>query len=150
LSYSSPAPFDGSRTLGEALLEQTRIYVKAVLKAIRSQHVKALAHITGGGLLENIPRVLPQGLGAKIDGKDWVVPPVFRWLSRSGALDALEMARTFNCGIGMAVVVAAAHKDMVTKILVDSGETVFRIGEIEKNSGVDRVILNGVDMDWPC
>jgi phosphoribosylformylglycinamidine cyclo-ligase len=150
LSWNLPAPFDPKRSLGDTLLEPTRIYVRPVLKAVRTGNVKALAHITGGGLLENIPRVLPEGLGVRLNAKNWQAPPVFRWLAKAGNIDAHEMARTFNCGIGMAIVVAAAHIEVVTKILMDSGEKVFRIGEIEQNTTDERVVLDGVDTVWPC
>ncbi len=150
LSYKSPAPFDGTRSLGEILLEPTRIYVKSVLQAVRTGNVKALAHITGGGLLENIPRVLPDGLGVKLDAKSWQAPPVFQWLAKAGNIDAQEMVRTFNCGIGMVLVVAAVHSDAVMKLLVEQGEKVSRIGEIEKSAGPHRVVLNGADTVWPC
>jgi phosphoribosylformylglycinamidine cyclo-ligase len=150
LPYATPAPFEASRTLGEILLAPTRIYVRAVLAAIRTGQVKALAHITGGGLLENIPRVLPDGLGAKLDAKSWPAPPVFRWLAKAGNIDAHEMARTFNCGIGMILIVAPAQVDAITKILADNGEKVFRIGEMEANSSAERVVLDGVDRGWPC
>ncbi|MFY9288659.1 MAG: phosphoribosylformylglycinamidine cyclo-ligase [Alphaproteobacteria bacterium] len=149
-SYHAPAPFDPSRSLADALLEPTRIYVKPMLKAIRTGHVKAMAHITGGGLLENIPRVLPEGLGVWLSAKSWQAPPVFTWMAKVGAIDAEEMARTFNCGIGMVVIVAAEHADAVMKILSDAGEKVFRIGEVEVNKSAHRVTLQGADAVWPC
>ncbi len=150
LSYQSPAPFDASRTLGEALLEPTRIYVKPALAAVRTGHVKAMAHITGGGLLENIPRVLPDGLGVWLDGKSWQAPPVFAWLAKAGNIDAQEMARTFNCGIGLVMIVAREHAGAVSKILTDAGEKVSRIGEVEANASAHRVTLRGADPVWPC
>ncbi|MDX2028681.1 MAG: phosphoribosylformylglycinamidine cyclo-ligase [Alphaproteobacteria bacterium] len=150
LSYDKPAPFDASRSLGDALLEPTRIYVRSVLQAVRTGHVKGLAHITGGGLLENIPRVLPDGLGVKLNAKNWDVPGVFRWLAKAGNIDPQEMARTFNCGIGMVVIVASEHAEEVGKILTAAGEKVFRIGEIEANNAAPRVVLSGVDSHWPC
>ncbi len=122
LSYNSPAPFDASRSLGAALLEPTRIYVRAAMPAVKSGGVKAMAHITGGGLLENIPRVLPDGLGARLDAKSWQAPPVFKWLAKSGNIEPMEMARTFNCGIGLVVIVEPKHGDQVTKILASNGE----------------------------
>ena len=105
LSFKSPAPFENGRTLGEVLLEPTRIYVRAVLAAAQNRAtLKAMAHITGGGLLENIPRVLPDGLGVKLNAASWTAPPVFKWLAQKGNIDPHEMARTFNCGIGLIVI----------------------------------------------
>ena len=149
LSYDAPAPFDASRSLGDVLLTPTRIYVKPVLKAIRTGHVKALAHITGGGLLENIPRVLPDGIGVKLDAKSWQAPPVFGWMAKTGNIDANEMARTFNCGIGLVLIVEAAHAGEIIKLLEAEGEKAFRIGEVEANSSQHRVTLTGADQVWP-
>ncbi|MEE8293867.1 MAG: phosphoribosylformylglycinamidine cyclo-ligase, partial [Kiloniellales bacterium] len=101
LDYAEAAPFEASRSLGECLLTPTRIYVRPCLAAVAAGGVKALAHVTGGGLLENLPRVLPEGLAVRIDGLCWPVPPVFTWLSTAGEVAVSEMLRTFNCGIGM-------------------------------------------------
>ena len=150
LSYTAPAPFDSSRTLADALLEPTRIYVKPVLKAIKTGDVKALAHITGGGLLENIPRVLPEGFGALLDAKSWQAPPVFAWMAKVGNIEPQEMARTFNCGIGLVLIVAKDKAANVSKILSDAGEKVFAIGEIEVNATAHRVTLKNTDKVWPC
>jgi len=131
LDWRAPAPFDPDRELGVALLEPTRIYVKSCLAAIRAGGVHALAHITGGGLLENIPRVLPDGLAARLDASGWREPPVFGWLAQAGGIARHEMYRTFNCGVGMAVIVAPEAADALTAIFADYGETVSRIGRIE-------------------
>ncbi|MGH6925976.1 MAG: phosphoribosylformylglycinamidine cyclo-ligase [Propylenella sp.] len=129
LRWTDAAPFDRSKKLGAALLTPTRIYVRACLDAIRATGaVEALAHITGGGLLENIPRVLPDGVAAEIDLAAIPVPPVFRWLA--GPVEEAEMLRTFNCGIGMAAVVAAADAERVAAVLKRHGETVVTIGRI--------------------
>jgi phosphoribosylformylglycinamidine cyclo-ligase len=135
LEYSAKAPFDPSKTLGEALLAPTRIYVKSCLAAIRAGGVKALAHITGGGLLENIPRVLPKDLACEIDASSWQQPPVFGWLRKTAGIDHQEMARTFNCGIGMILVVAPDRVDAVKTILQGAGETVAAIGTIRPRAG---------------
>ena len=124
------APFDGQATLGEILLQPTRIYVKSCLAAIRSGGVHALAHITGGGLLENLPRVLPEGTEARIDAANWSAPPIFSWLKQAGNVATPEMYRTFNCGIGMVLVVAANEAKLLTKIMAAMGEKVHVIGEI--------------------
>ena len=116
--------------LGEALLTPTRIYVRSLLPVLRSSTIRGLAHITGGGLLENIPRVLPENCHAVIDAQRWPLPPIFAALQDGGAVAAAEMARTFNCGIGMAAIVAAADADAVAQALEAAGETVDRIGEV--------------------
>ena len=136
ISFDAPAPFDPSRNLGEALLEPTRIYVRPLLAAIRQTGaVKGLAHITGGGLVENLPRVLPTGMSAEIDLGAFAVPPVFGWLAGEGPVAEAEMLRAFNCGIGMAVIVAEAEAETVAAILTDEGETVSRIGRIVASDG---------------
>jgi phosphoribosylformylglycinamidine cyclo-ligase len=137
LTWDDPAPFDAARSLGEALLEPTRIYVKPVLGAIRETGaVKALAHITGGGLSENVPRVLPDGIAAHIDLGSWQAPAVVGWLSQAGHLDEVEMLRTFNCGIGLVLVVAPNSTDAVLRVLEAADEAPIRIGEIEPGRGV--------------
>ncbi|HVY19549.1 MAG TPA: phosphoribosylformylglycinamidine cyclo-ligase [Bauldia sp.] len=132
LRYDDAAPFDNSRPLGAALLQPTRIYVKPMLEAIRSTGaVKAMAHITGGGITENVPRVLPADMAARVDLSALPIPPVFRWLAALGDIAPMEMLRTFNCGVGMAVVVSAAEAEAVAASLRRSGETVVTIGRIE-------------------
>jgi phosphoribosylformylglycinamidine cyclo-ligase len=150
LSYDQSAPFDSSQTLGAALLVPTRIYVRPMLEAVRADSVKAMAHITGGGLLENIPRVLPDHLGVIIDANSWQAPPVFKWLAQSGNIDAHEMARTFNCGIGMAVIVAADHVTAAIELLSIAGEKVFRIGLVQERGKGEQVLLVNADNVWPC
>ena len=135
LGWSSASPFsEGS--LGEALLAPTRLYVKQALKAVRAGGVHALAHITGGGLTENLPRVLPEGLGASIDLQSWALPPVFRWLRTQGGISEAEMLKTFNCGIGMILSVSADRADALTALLEAEGETVSRLGTVTKGQGV--------------
>lgn len=131
LDWNDDAPFAEGKTVGEALLTPTRIYVKPLLKAIRETGaIKALAHITGGGFPENIPRVLPANLAAEIDLDSIPVTPVFSWLAQTGGVEAKEMLRTFNCGIGMIAVVAAENVDAVTAILSGEGEVVVPLGRI--------------------
>ncbi|MBZ0141521.1 MAG: phosphoribosylformylglycinamidine cyclo-ligase, partial [Pseudorhodoplanes sp.] len=131
LAWNAPAPFAPGRTLGEAVLTPTRLYVKSCLAAIRETGaVKALAHITGGGFADNIPRVLPKGLAAQIDLARVPVLPVFRWLAAAGDIAQEEMLRTFNCGIGMIAVVAADRADAVAGILAREGDDVQRLGRI--------------------
>ena len=131
LGWQDTAPFDDHHTLAKALLTPTRIYVKPVLAAVRSTHgIKALAHITGGGFPENIPRVLPKDFAAEIDLDAIDVPAVFSWLAATGGVAADEMMRTFNCGIGMVMVVAAGQAAQVAAVLSQAGETVTTIGRI--------------------
>jgi phosphoribosylformylglycinamidine cyclo-ligase len=131
LAWNAPAPFASGKTLGEAVLTPTRLYVKSCLAAIReTKGVKALAHITGGGFPDNIPRVLPDGLGVTIDLARVPVLPVFQWLARTGNIAAPEMLRTFNCGIGMIAVVEPAKADAVAAVLEREGDAVTRLGEV--------------------
>jgi len=144
LAWSAPAPFMPQRSLSDAILTPTRIYVKACLAAIReSKAVKALAHITGGGFPDNIPRVLPKGLGARIDLARVPVRPVFEWLAREGGIEQNEMLRTFNCGIGMIVVVARGDASAVAKIFARAGETTVTLGSIIQAGGDQRVAYDG-------
>ena len=124
------APFDG-RTLADAVLAPTRIYVKPLLSLMKTLPVKGLAHITGGGLLDNIPRILRPGLTAVLDRQAWSLPPLFQWLQREGNVADAEMHRVFNCGIGMVVVLAPEHAQQASELLTAAGETVFTIGRIE-------------------
>jgi phosphoribosylformylglycinamidine cyclo-ligase len=126
-----PALFDHDVLLGDALLAPTRIYVKSLLPIVRTGMVKGLAHITGGGILENIPRVLPDNCHAVVNADAWPLPPVFAFLQAGGAIEPGELARTFNCGIGMAAIVAADEAGQVTKTLEKAGEAVHRIGKVE-------------------
>ncbi len=131
LAYRDEAPFAAGQTLGEALLTPTRLYVKACLAGLRTGAIHAFAHITGGGLLENIPRVLPDTLQARLDARHWPLPPVFAWLAAQGKITPHEMARTFNCGIGMIAVVAADRVAEATAAFEAEGETVHRLGQID-------------------
>jgi len=144
LSWTAPAPFMPKQSLGDAILTPTRIYVKACLATINeSKAVKGMAHITGGGFPDNIPRVLPKGLGARIDLSRVPVLPVFQWLAREGGIAENEMLRTFNCGIGMVVIVSPERADAVTRMFARAGETTVRLGSIIKRPSDDRVIYDG-------
>ena len=134
-----PATLDG-QPFKEALMKPTRLYVKNVLAALAQHSIKALAHITGGGLLENIPRVLPEGLSAEIQQGSWPQTELFAWLQKTAGIDSHEMNRTFNNGIGMVVVIAAAEAEACAKTLSDLGETVYTIGKIAPRTG-DAVVL---------
>ena len=144
LSWTTPAPFMPEQSLGDAILAPTRIYVKACLAAIRTtKAVKGLAHITGGGFPDNIPRVLPKGLGARINLARVPVLPVFQWLASEGGIAENEMLRTFNCGIGMIGVVSPKDVDAVTQAFARAGETAVTLGKIIKASGDARVVYDG-------
>jgi len=137
LTYASPCPWAPQNTLGRALLEPTRIYVKPLLRAAQAGLIKGMSHITGGGFTENVPRVLPKGLGCHIDASSWELPPVFRFLMQHGGVAPLEMARTFNNGVGMVLIVDAQNVDAVIRMLRDAGERdVYRIGAVTTGSGV--------------
>jgi phosphoribosylformylglycinamidine cyclo-ligase len=135
LGWDAPAPF-ADTTLGAALLTPTRLYVKPALAAIRAGGVKGLAHITGGGLTENPPRVLPEGLACAIDLGAWTLPPVFRWLAQTAGMVESELLKTFNCGIGMMLVVAPDRADALAALLSEMGETVVHMGHVTEGTGV--------------
>jgi phosphoribosylformylglycinamidine cyclo-ligase len=135
LGWEALSPF-GAGTLGQALLAPTRLYVKQALAAVRAGGVNALAHITGGGLTENPPRVIPDGLACEIDLAAWTLPPVFRWLATTAGMSQLELLKTFNCGIGMMVVVAPDRADAIAELLAGQGETVVRLGRVIEGQGV--------------
>jgi phosphoribosylformylglycinamidine cyclo-ligase len=141
-----PALYDPDTLLIDALMAPTRIYVKSLLPLLRDGRIKGLAHITGGGLLENIPRVLPDGAHAHVDADAWPQPRLMAFLQAQGGIEPGEMARTFNCGIGMAVVVASEEVDAVSSALSDAGETVFRIGRID--AGKRGSTVYGADETW--
>jgi phosphoribosylformylglycinamidine cyclo-ligase len=150
LSWDAAAPFQPESALGEAILEPTRIYVAACLAAIRNTaSVKALAHITGGGFPDNIPRALPKGLGVELELSQVPVLPVFKWLAATGGIAEAEMLRTFNCGIGMVAVVAPEQADAVMNAFALAGETAVRLGAVVPLAGDARVIPAGhLDLAW--
>jgi phosphoribosylformylglycinamidine cyclo-ligase len=135
LDWQAPSPF-GEGTLGEALLAPTRLYVKPALAAIREGGVHGLAHITGGGIAENPPRILPEGLACEIDLGTWELPPVFRWLASTANMSEAELLKTFNCGIGMILAVAPEQAQAVADVLAAEGEMVAEIGRIVEGQGV--------------
>jgi phosphoribosylformylglycinamidine cyclo-ligase len=144
LSWTAPAPFMSRQSLGEAILTPTRIYVKSCLAVIRETNaVKGLAHITGGGFPDNIPRILPKGLCARIDLARVPVPPVFQWLAGEGGIAQNEMLRTFNCGIGMIAVASPKEADAIIRAFTRAGETVIMLGNITNASGGVSVAYDG-------
>ncbi len=141
LLWHDRAPFDETRTLGEALLEPTRIYVKPCLDAIRETgYIKALAHITGSGPIENIPRILPKGLTARINRDTWQLPELFQWLAKEGRLDEGELLRTFNCGIGMVVVCDLEYTDTLIQRFNSLGEQAWVLGELIASEDEDQLV----------
>jgi phosphoribosylformylglycinamidine cyclo-ligase len=138
----APVPgLPGTRTLGEMLLEPTRIYVKPVLALLPEVDVKGMAHITGGGIVENTHRMFPDGLAARIDRSAWPRPPIFDWLQRAGSVAEAEMHRVFNCGIGMILVVAPGDAARALAMLTAAGETVYRIGTVERKDGAPATVI---------
>jgi phosphoribosylformylglycinamidine cyclo-ligase len=145
LGYASPAPFEPSKTLGEVLLRPTRIYVKPLLEVLRGKGgIKALAHVTGGGFIENVPRVLPDTAAAEIDLSALPFPPIFGWLKKEGAVVDREMLRTFNCGVGMVAVVWGSEASGMERELARLGETVMRLGTIvARPANGEQVLFRG-------
>ena len=129
------AEFDGGKTLRQAVIAPTRLYVKPILAALEKFEIKGMAHITGGGLTENIPRVLPENCVAQIDTQSWPLPKLFQWLQQAGNVEQQEMYRTFNCGIGMAVIVPAEQAEAAQTFFTEQGETVYRLGTIRERAG---------------
>lgn len=151
LKFSDPAPFETKeekQSLGQALLTPTRIYVKPILAALKAApqgSIKGLSHITGGGLLENIPRMLPSTLSASVDIASWSLPPIFQWLKSAGGVEAREMARAFNDGIGMVVVVESALAEEISQIFEKEGESVVRIGELVQRGEDEGCVLKNLE-----
>lgn len=153
-NYDDEAPYAKGENLGDNLLTPTKLYVKSILAALKiydgddQQAIKGIANITGGGLIENIPRVLPEGLAANIDANAWELPAVFKWLAQAGNLSAADMGVTLNCGIGMVLVCAPDMAQKITDSLQENGETVNKIGYIEKVSGDDLVTIQNTNEAW--
>lgn len=149
LDYHEPCPFDPDYALGQILLTPTRIYVRSCLPLCQKALIKAMAHITGGGLVENIPRVLPEELAVRLDASQWKLPKVFRWLKDLGNLTLEELLRTYNCGIGMVLIVDPQLVSELCNSLVLAGESVYVIGQVvslESNQG--RVVLIDHTDEW--
>ena len=146
LTYDTPSPFAPDQSLGQALLTPTKIYVKPLLAALRTGGVTGLTHVTGGGLIENPPRSYPETVAARLDCSTWEMPPVFKWLYKQGRIAPLEMARTFNCGLGMILSVRPSAADSIAMALTDAGETPIRIGVLEERGTGPSVHLENLDM----
>ncbi|MEH6404449.1 MAG: phosphoribosylformylglycinamidine cyclo-ligase [Sneathiella sp.] len=146
LDLDAPAPFDDTVSLGDALIAPTRIYVKSCLASIRAGQIKALSHITGGGLFENIPRILPKNLVAELDANSWDLPPLFKWLAEIGNIAPRELATTFNCGLGMVVAVAPENVQAAIDLLTQEGETVHKIGQlVNREVDQEQVVIKDLD-----
>ncbi len=148
LSFQDEAPWENAgKSVGESLLRPTKIYVKSIMGVVKNDLVKGMAHITGGGLIENIPRMLPKHLAAELDVTKWAVPEVFRWLKRSGSLENLEFAQVFNTGLGMVIVVAKENAAKAVHQLREAGETVHKVGKLTTRQGAEGCILQHME-DW--
>ena len=147
LEYSSQCPFDKSKTLGESLLTPTRLYVKPLLPVIRAGLIKSMVHVTGGGFLDNLPRSVPNHLGCKVTAGTWPFLPVFKWMKQVGNISNLEIARTFNCGIGMVLVVSPENVANVKKMMKDIGEECYQIGSLVALDENDGLPVKMVDME---
>ena len=149
MAWNAPSPFAPGATLAESLLTPTRIYVRSGLALARAGLAKSMAHITGGGLVENVPRVIPDTMTVEIDARSWTLPPVFAWLARQGGITEAEMSRVFNCGIGMVVVVDRDAADRASEILRGSGETVYRIGQVvARRDDMPGCVVTGAERAW--
>lgn len=146
---SAPCPFDPQKSMAQVLMKPTKLYVNQIISALKNNiPLKALSHITGGGLLENIPRTLPKGLGVRLDAKKIPVQPVFKWLQKTGGVDPVSMARTFNCGIGMIIIISADEKERFMTHLQKMDQHVSLLGMVENSVSEHRVILEGWDKIW--
>lgn len=150
MPLDATAPFDPAHTLGSALLTPTRIYAATCLPHIYARRIKALAHITGGGLIENIPRVLPEGLGVSLDAAKWPLPPVFKWLTEAGEVPMAEMLRTFNCGIGMTAITSPQRAEHVADAMREAGQQVYVIGHVTALPDIDSpaVEIRNAEAAW--
>ncbi len=148
LSYTDPAPFASGLTLGEALLVPTRIYVQPCLTLMRAGLVKALAHITGGGLLENVPRVIPDSCAVALDATTWALPPVFHWIAQHGPVALSEMVRIFNCGIGMIAIITPFEVEHAIDMLAANGVPSLSIGVITPRNGDRAITISGMEVAW--
>jgi phosphoribosylformylglycinamidine cyclo-ligase len=148
LKYTDPAPFETNQSLGEALLTPTRIYIKPCLALVHANLAHGFAHITGGGLLENIPRVLPKDLAVELGAETLPLPSMMTWLGETGGMSAEEMARTFNCGIGMVVIVAEGDEQAALDILAENGENARRLGTVVPRNNGEAVKIDGLSEAW--
>ena len=148
-SYDDASPFEKGKTLGQSLLTPTRIYIRALMSILKETSlIKGLAHITGGGLLENIPRVLPDGLGVKLDAANWPLPSVFQWVKEKSKIENMDLARTLNCGIGMIVICAAEDAAVLENALREKNEIFYALGDVIARETGHRVQIDNMDQIW--
>jgi len=151
INYEKSTPFESEfDNLGDAVLSPTRLYIKPLMAAIKSQEsplIKGMANITGGGLLENIPRIIPENLGVALDAKSWALPPMFKWLANAGNLSASDMALTLNCGIGMTIICDKNNSEKLIEILSEQGETVYQIGYVTSTNN-NQVDISNTESEW--
>ena len=145
LSYDSDSPYNTSKSLGEVLLEPTKIYVKTCLPLVNKGYLKAMAHITGGGIIENIPRVIPKGLGVELDANAFNYPEIMKWLSKKGNISNLEMLRTFNCGVGMVCIIAPDDLEDSVSLINSLKEKALILGKVTSNSKENPVKINNIE-----
>ncbi len=150
LSFDEPAPFDKSLALGDALLTPTRLYCPAILETIALGCIKAVSTVASGGIEESFARMIPEGFGICVDTSAWILPPVFRWLAEAGHIAPLETVRTFNCGIGMVLILAPQGVEKAVAVLNAAGEKVYRLGVIEQRLGIEKVVFKRLGKAWPC
>ena len=149
LNFTSPAPFESGKSIADVLMTPTKIYTKALMPLIKQVGtIKGMAHITGGGLTENIPRVLPDGIGVRLDMGKWVKPPVFSWLKKTADIDPAEMVRTLNCGIGMVIIADPSQTDKILSQIAAAGETASVIGAAVADSAGERVVIDQLETAW--
>ncbi len=148
MSYEAPAPFQGTASIGDLVLTPTRIYVKQILNVLKKHTIKGMANITGGGLIENIPRVVPETLAVELDASSWELPPIFSWLADIGQLEAMDMGRTLNCGIGMAVICAPEDAEAIKAAFEEERETVYIIGKIKERGDDPALTIDNTDTAW--
>ena len=147
--YEDSCPIANDKSWGEVLLIPTKIYVKSLLPLLKKRNlIKGLAHITGGGLLENIPRILPNSTNVELDADKWLLPPIFKWLKNAASMNGHDLARTFNCGIGMIAITAKEDADSVMSALSSQGETIYQIGHVTDNTKQERIIINNTEKNW--
>lgn len=144
LSWNDPSPFEENKTLAQSLLEPTKIYINSILSLVKNnpnKPINGMVHVTGGGFTENLPRVVPESLSCKIDASSWTFPPVFSWAKKYGNINDADMAKTFNCGIGMVIICSPENEELIIKHLTDKKETAYKIGKITSREDSEQAVI---------